>query len=70
MKGMEALDLAPPKKRTEILYSRVTTQNKRFISKLAEEKQILESALVDHMIDKFREAQNSGRNKKKPAKRR
>lgn len=56
--------LALPEKRTEILYSRVTAQNKNFVIKLAEKEGISEAALVDHILATFRKA-HAG-NKKRP----
>lgn len=52
-----------PEKRTEILYSRITPKNKKFISSTAKQRDVSESVLVDHILDHFRE-QNAGVKKK------
>ncbi len=57
--------MALPSKRTEILYTRITERNKKFVRKLAEKQSISESALVDYIIDKFRK--DHACNKKKPS---
>lgn len=53
--------LAP--KRSEILYSRVTLQNKKYVKKLAEKEDRSEAAIVDFIIDHFRKSHASNRKK-------
>lgn len=52
-------DLGMPEKRTEVLYSRISPTNKKFLSKVAKQQKVSESAMVDHILDMFRE-QNAG----------
>ena len=55
--------LSIPAKRTEVLYSRVTSQNKKFIQRIAGRQEVSESALVDFILESFRKNYDS--NKKK-----
>lgn len=52
-----------PEKRTEVLYSRITPRNKKFIVRTAKQRDVSESVLIDHILDHFRE-QNAGDEKK------
>lgn len=54
-----------PEKRKDILYSRITSTNKEFLQMLADREQISESALVNHIIDFFREHAEVKKQKKK-----
>lgn len=47
-----------PSKRNTILYARVTEKNKAYITKLAKKKEVSESSLIDHIIERFRSASN------------
>lgn len=52
-----------PEKRTEVLFSRITPVNKKFLQDTSEKKDISESILVDHIVTLFRE-KNAGIKKK------
>jgi len=43
-----------PEKRTDILFSRITRENKRFLEKAADHKGVSEAVLVDHILTIFR----------------
>ena len=52
-----------PEKRSEILYSRISLKNKKFISATAKKKDISESVLVEYILDCFRETNVSNQRK-------
>lgn len=54
-----------PQKRTEILYSRVTKKNKKFIQALARKEDRSEAELVDYIIDLYRRGNASNTKKSK-----
>lgn len=56
------MNLAMPEKRDVILYTRVTQENKRFLEDLAEKEEVSQAALIEHIINCYKNASN----KRKP----
>jgi len=52
-----------PSKRDVVLYARVTEQNKTFLAKVAKKEDISESALVDHIINWYKNVSNKRKSK-------
>ena len=57
------MNLVLPSKRDVVLYARVTEQNKTFLAKAAKKEEISESALVDHIINWYKNASNKRKSK-------
>jgi len=60
--GKSSLQL--PEKRTDILYSRITSRNKKFLVEYADSLEVSESVLINHILDCF--VENNAGNPKKP----
>jgi len=60
---MKKTTFAIPAKRNVVLYARVTEKNKTFLAKAAKKEGVSESALVDHVLDWYRNASNKRKSK-------
>lgn len=58
-------EVALPEKRTAVLYSRISQQNKDFIIALSKKRDVSEAVAVDWLLTKARKAERGSEGKKR-----